>query len=59
MGCFKNWIYVGYSASKTLNNGDAVVINLFPEVTIQAGKNVELDIRMPLRSDTDSWEVLI
>jgi len=45
-----------YSGSKEFDDGDAAVLNLFDEVTIQAGKDVELYVYVPTRcDDNDNW----
>ena len=52
----KNKTYVQtFKTTKNFGNGDASLLNLFPEVTIQAGKQVRLDVRIPTRSESTNW----
>jgi hypothetical protein len=44
-----------YATAETFDNVTARVLNLFPQVTIQAGKQVKLEIYVPTRTDSDSW----
>jgi len=50
----KSYVQV-FKGNKTFGNGNAVLLNLFPEVTIQAGKKVKIDIYVPTRDNTNSW----
>ncbi|MEE9362880.1 MAG: hypothetical protein V3U92_09820 [Cellulophaga sp.] len=50
----KSYVQV-YTNSKSFGSGNATLINLFPQVTIQAGKKVRIDIYVPTRSTTNNW----
>lgn len=44
-----------YTSSRTFSNGNASVLKLFSTRTIQAGKDVEIYLRVPARDNTSSW----
>ena len=44
-----------FKGSKSFGSGNAVLLNLFPQVTIQAGKKVKIDLYVPTRDNTNSW----
>lgn len=44
-----------YKGGKNFGNGNATLLNLFPEVTIQAGKKVKIYLYVPTRNNTSSW----
>jgi len=44
-----------WSGYKNVGSGNAVVCHTFPVQTIQAGKAVEMYLRLPARADTGSW----
>ncbi|MDB4157986.1 hypothetical protein N9609_00695 [bacterium] len=44
-----------FKTTKTFSNGNATLLNLFPEVTIHPNKKVRLDIYVPTRDNTTSW----
>ncbi len=50
----KSYVQV-YKGSKTFGSGNATLLNLFPEVTIQPNKKVLLHVYVPTRSTTNSW----
>jgi len=43
-----------FKTTKSFGTANAALLNLFPEVTIQPGKKVKLDIYVPTRSNTNS-----
>ncbi|MFK5971969.1 MAG: hypothetical protein QM485_01695 [Flavobacteriaceae bacterium] len=52
----KNKSYVQvYKTNRSFGSGNAIVLNLFPQVTIQAGKKVKIDLYVPTRDTTNSW----
>jgi len=57
----KNKTYIQtFKTTKSFWNWNAVLLNLFPQVTIQANKQVKLDLRVPTRNDTTSrWWLYI
>jgi len=44
-----------FKGNKSFGNGNAVLLNLFPEVTIQANKKIKLSIYVPTRHDGYDW----
>ena len=44
-----------HTGTSTCGSGNAVVIKQFPAQTIQAGKNVDMYLRVPARNDDTSW----
>ena len=44
-----------FKTSKTFGDGNAALLNLFPEITVQPNKQVRLDIYVPTRDNTNSW----
>ena len=44
-----------HTTTSTCGTGNAVVIKQFPAQTIQAGKNVDMYLRLPARNDSTSW----
>ena len=44
-----------FKTTKSFGNGNAVLINTFAEVTIQAGKKVKLTLKMPVRASSATW----
>lgn len=52
----KNKSYVQvFKGNKTFGSGNATLLNLFPQVTIQPGKKVKIDLYVPTRDNTSSW----
>ncbi len=50
----KSYVYT-YKTTKTYTNGNAQLLNLFPQVTIQPNKDVYFKLYVPTRSNTTSW----
>ncbi|WP_298479080.1 hypothetical protein [uncultured Maribacter sp.] len=50
----KSYVQV-YKGNKTFTNGNATLLNLFPEVTIQAGKKIKMTLYVPTRDNTNHW----
>ncbi len=57
-GAFKriNKSYVQtFKTSTTLTSGNAIVLHVFPEITIQANKKVYFKLYVPTRETSDAW----
>ncbi len=50
----KSYVQV-FKGNKSFGSGNAVLLNLFPQVTIQAGKKVKIDLYVPTRDNSNSW----
>ncbi len=50
----KSYVQV-FKGNRSFGSGNARLLNLFPEVTIQAGKKVKIDLYVPTRDNTNSW----
>ncbi|MEM9144162.1 MAG: hypothetical protein AAGA86_14325 [Bacteroidota bacterium] len=44
-----------FTQNKVFDNGDAQLLNLFPQLTIQPNKKVKLTMYIPTRADTRNW----
>lgn len=50
----KSYIQV-YKGNRSFTNGNAVLLNRFPQVTIQPGKKVKMTLYVPTRNDSNNW----
>ena len=50
----KSYVQV-FKENKTFGSGNVVLLNLFPQLTIQASKKVKIYLYVPTRDNTNSW----